>query len=531
VGTFSRHFCVLFLVAMDFKSKKISDHKDDHHSEQPTHSAHVAKKPTIQAQNKITTPKKDKSNKEKSQMITIAIGILVIGVLVFGIFSLIKSLDFSGIIFSFGKSLRTDANGRTNILLTGIGGEGHDGGELTDTIMVASIDYTNKQVTMLSIPRDLYIKDENTSGERINQVFIEGKQKTNLQGGINNLVSVVSGITGLQIDYYAKVDFGGFTKIVDSLGGVDVVVDKDLYDPYYPLGETTHYQTFSIKAGPQHLDGATALKFARSRETTSDFDRARRQQKIITAIKEKALSLNILTDPSKIQALYDSVKDSIDTNFTVDEIIELAKVSKDFNKDNIVSHVLSDNPDSCGGFLYSPARDFFAGASVLLPAGKNYDSIHEMADLIFNHDDVLKSDPPIQVLNGTKTPVAGDVTSYLSRDCFNVVYYGNAATKTVATTTLYYQPGPKGEKPPILDLIANFLPYPEVAGIPADYLNSDKKAGTQVVIELGADYLKNQLKDPFNVLPYLTAPKAATTGTQQSSASTKTTSGSTQQKN
>ncbi len=465
---------------------------------------------------KKTPPSKTQlqTDKGKTQYITIGIGLIVICVLVFGIFSLIKSLDFSGIIFSFGKSLQTDSNGRTNILLAGIGGEGHDGGELTDTIMVASIDDNTKLVSLLSIPRDTYVKtDQFPEGERINQIYVLGKNAVNSATGMKDLENVISGITGLQINYYAKVDFAGFTKIVDSLGGVDVNVEKDIYDPFYPLGETTHYQTFSIKAGPQHLDGATALKYARSRETTSDFDRARRQQELMTAIKDKAFSLNILTDPGKIQAIYDSIKDSIETNLNVDEIIELAKISKDFTKDNIFSHVLSDNQSSCGGFLYQPARDFFGGAFVLLPAGKNYDSIHEMTDLIFNHEDVMKDDTPIQVLNGTKTGnIAGDVTDYLSRDCFNVVYYGNADQKNIATTTIYYQAGPNGEKPPILDFIAKILPYPEVAGIPQADLNTDKKAGTQIIIELGADYLQNKLKDPFAVLPYLTAP---TTATQQ----------------
>lgn len=495
----ARHFFVLCFDAMDFKTKRIRDHR-----EQPQRPAHH-----------IETNKKPASSKEKAQYISIGIGLAIVCLLIFGIFSLIKSLDFSGIIFSFGKSLRTDGAGHTNILLAGVGGEGHDGGNLTDTIIVASIDYDHKLVSMLSLPRDLYVKSQKLqAGERINQIYALGKSQINSKAGMEALSEIASGISGLQIDYYAKVDFEGFVKIVDSLGGVDLNVEKDIYDPYYPLGETTHYQTFSIKAGPQHLDGSTALKYARSRKTTSDFDRARRQQQLLSAIKEKALSMNVLTDPGKIQALYASLQDSIETNFTVDEIIELAKISKDFGKENIVSNVLSDNPDQCGGFLYTPAREFFDGAFVLLPAGKNYDSIHEMADLIFRHTDVMKENPVIQVLNGTKTAnMAGEVGMYLNRICFNVIYYGNADTKDHATTTIYYIPGPKGEKPAVVDLIAKFLPYPQVPGIPAAYLDSDKKAGTQVVIELGADYLQNRLKNPFSVLPYLVAPK---TTTQQS---------------
>jgi len=466
-------------------------------------------------------PMQESHHKSKTEYITIGIGVAILLILVFGIYTLIKSLDFSGIIFSFGKNLRTDETGHTNILLTGIGGEGHDGGNLTDTIIVASIDYDKKMVSMLSIPRDLYVKSEKQkTGERINQIYAEGKMGINSKAGMEALSEIASGITGLHIDYYARVDFSGFVKMVDDLGGVDVVVEKSIYDPQYPLGETTRYQTFSIKAGPQHLDGETALKYARSRHTTSDFDRARRQQQLLSAIKDKAINLNILTDSGKIQALYYSLQDSIETNFTVDEIIGLAKMAKDFNKESIVSTVLTTDEGSCGGLLYFPAREYFGDASVELPAGKNYDSIHEMADIIFNHPDLVKEQPIIQVLNGTKTPnLATEVGVYLNQDCFNIVYYGNADTKDHTTTTIYYQPGPKGEKPPVVDLIAKFLPYTQQAGIPPAYLDADKKTGTQVVVELGADYLSHRLKDPFTILPYSAAPKTASTSTQQPTAS------------
>jgi len=482
---------------MNFKSKKIRDHK-----ERPAHHH-----PQI---------KKTANEKEKAQYLTMGLGVGIIFVLLVGIFILIKSLDFSNIIFSFGKSLRTDNTGHTNILLAGTGGQGHDGGDLTDTIMVASIDYTNKMVSMLSIPRDLYVKSSKLdTGERINLIYYLGKQKFNSKAGMEELKEIVSGIAGIQIDYFAKVDFEGFEKIVDSLGGVDLLVEKALYDPYYPLGETTRYQTFSIKAGMQHLDGKTALKYARSRKTTSDFDRAKRQQDLISAIKEKALSLNVLTDPGKIQALYGSLQDSIETNFTVDEIIELGRVGKDFGKESVISNVLSDNPYQCGGYLYTPAREFFGGAFVLLPAGKNYDSVHEMTEMIFQHAPVVKEQSPIQILNGTKTGnLAGEVSDYLTRICMNIVKVGNAVTKDLTASTIYYQPGPKGEKPAVVDLIKKYLPYPEVAGIPESYLDEEKEIGTQVVIELGTDYLQNRLKDPFDVLPYLVAPKPK--GTQQS---------------
>ena len=478
---------------------------------------HIPKPSQNPVGNKFLTPR------QKTQFLTIGTGIVIVVLLIFGIMALVKSLDFSAIIFSFGKNLRTDQYGHTNILLAGLGGEGHDGADLTDTIMVASIDYDHHLVSMLSIPRDLYVKSEKLKeGERINQIYSVGKNLYNSATGMQELADIASGITGVQIDYYVKVDFKGFVKIVDSLGGVDVVVEKDIYDPFYPLGETTRYQTFSLKAGPQHLDGETALKYARSRKTTSDFDRALRQQQLMMAIKEKALSLNILTDPGKIQELYNSLSDSIETNLSVNEILGLAKISKDFKKENVLSNVLSDNPAECGGFLYTPAREFFNNSSVLLPAGKNYDAIHTFTKLLFMHPDLLKTQDQIQVLNGTKTPnVAGEVTSFLNRICLNVIYYGNAANRDIQQSTIFYKPGPKGEKPEILDFLSTYLPFNEVPGIPAEDLNSDKKKDTDVVIELGKDYLSNRITNPFDVLPYYEAPITQTQLSTQQDQSTK----------
>jgi len=297
---------------------------------------------------------------------------------------------------------------------------------------------------MFSIPRDLYVTIDKQGGERINQIYSVGKSQFNSKTGMEELTKEASDIIGMPIDYYIRVDFQGFTKIVDSLGGVNVVVEKDIYDPEYPLGETTRYQTFSIKAGPQWLDGATALKYARSRKginSGGDFGRARRQQQLLVAIKEKALSLNVLTDPTKIQALYQSVADSIETNLTADEIIQLAKISQDFGKENIVSTVLTTYEGQCGGLLYFPDRKYFADQSIELPAGKNYDTIHELTSLIFQHPDIMKEQVAIQVLNGTKTPsVAGEVGDYLNQLCFNVVARGNADKRDHTTTTLYFCP-------------------------------------------------------------------------------------------
>lgn len=457
-------------------------------------------------------------NRYTLHIATVAGSIAVIFVLVFGIYSVIKSLDFSSIVFSFGKTLLTDENGRTNILLIGAGGEGHDGANLTDTIIVASIDYENKVVPMISIPRDFYIISDKYPNQRINSIYDTYMRKDGKREGIRVLKEIVEGITNTDIQYYAFVNFKGFEDIVDAMGGVEIMVEEAIYDPYYPKGETIYFETFKLKAGLQQLDGETALKYARSRKTTSDFDRAKRQQQLMYAIKDRAFSMDILTDPGKITALYNSVADNIDTNLSLAEILELAKLSKELNKEDIFPAVLNDDPSSCGGLLYTPAREYFDGASVLLPAGEDYSHLHRVVNTIFNHTRTVAAQEEIQVLNGTKTPgLAGVTMNLLLRNCLNVSYYGNASDRTLTKSTIYYKPGPEGEEPVTLALIKELVPLPVIAGIPPEYTESEKRQNAVIVIELGSDYLDIKPNEPFNYLKFLIAPASSVTSNNNAS--------------
>lgn len=497
---------------MDFKTRKISRGPVSSEKQKPAAVKPVPKK--IDHQLKI-------------QFIGLSGAVGLVIVLIVVIFLIIRSLDFSGIIFSFGKTLKTEESGKTNILLAGIGGEGHDGATLTDTIILAGIDYKTKMVPMLAIPRDLFVETKQTGRSRINEVLYLAMSKYGEKEGMGILRDVVSKITGVPIQYYVRIDFDGFVKIVDSLGGVDIVVENDIYDPEFPKGETVAFETFSIKKGPRHLDGITALKYARSRHGNSggNFGRAKRQQQLIYAIKDKALSLNILTNPGKIQELYNSVSDSIDTNLSLAEIIELAKLAKDMTGDSTVPLVISDIPDECGGLVYTPAREFFGGASVLLPAGGNYDHMHLFAGTVYNDVKTVKdsANDKIQVLNGTKTAgLAYEGMALISRFCLNVVYYGNAENRDLEESAVYYRPGPNGEKPAALTIIAKIMPgLKTVEGIPPAYLENEKRSDSAIVVELGKDYLTKRIKDPFDSLKYLESPQPKPTQESTESASAK----------
>jgi len=463
----------------------------------------------------------------------ILIAITVILVLCVGIAKAITSIDMSVILKIAGTDLKEDSYGHTNFLLLGSGGLKHDGGTLTDTMIVASLDNENKTVTMLSIPRDLWMKDNVVGNSKINEVYLNAKDhyeyinkipprtedlKSNQQA-MEHLRTKIEEILGIPIHYYVSVNFDAFTDIIDAVGGVDINVEKALYDPLYPKGETTGYETFSMAAGPQHLDGKTALKYARSRETTSDFDRSKRQQQIIMAIKESALKANILFSKEKIENILNIIKANINTNITIEEILTLGSIAKDYSKDSIITRLMHDDPARCGGFLYTPERSYYGGAFVLVPAG-GFDILHKYADLIFGFTAISKENAKIQILNGTpRAGVAGETKQILQRFCFNMSRFGNAEKKDVTQTTYYYRQkfDEKGKaiasRPLTLDFLKKLVQGKEVEGIPQKYIDAGY-TDSDIILELGTDYTSSPkyMEDPFYSLPMLT-PKATPTTT------------------
>jgi LCP family protein required for cell wall assembly len=455
--------------------------------------------------NKTITKAKQKSN------FGLIIAILVVVVLFFyGCSAVVSKIGLINVIGFFGEPLETDVYGNTNVLMLGTGGKGHDGADLTDTIIVASIDQKNKLVPMLSIPRDFYVDvPQIGGGVRINNVYELGKAKYDSVTAMNLVKESVEEITGVDIHYYVKIDFDGFKDIVDSLGGVDIYVEDAIHDPYYPKDGTIKYETFNLAAGEQHLDGETALKYARSRKTTSDFDRSKRQQKLLFAIKNKAMTKNILLNPGKITNLYNAVSSHIETNLSIRHIIELAKVSQDFHKENIVSRVITDDPTRCGGFLYVPERNLFGGAYVLVPIGNNYNFIHQYVDLIFHYPELNKNPIKIQILNGTKTPgLAGESKAMLQRLCFDVIRFGNARSQDIENTTLYYKDKTQEETeeenhdqkqtaPEALYFIKQLIPGEISDDIPDIYFEPQYQSEADVIIELGKNYSKSKPDDIF----------------------------------
>jgi len=345
---------------------------------------------------------------------------------------------------------------RVNILITGMGGPSHPGGYLTDSIMLVSIQPKEKKVAMVSIPRDLLVPIPGYKDDKINAAFVNGYndyynkncrkksssncKKNAMSAGAALSVQTVEKVTGLTIPYYINVEFDGFEKIIDALGGIDVYVDRAIYDPTFPSDDMVHYSTFSMSAGLHHMNGDTALKYARSRETTSDFDRAARQQKLLVAVKEKAAATNFLASPASIINIFNSLTGSIFTNFSPTEIKSLVDIAKDVDKSNFVSKVLSTASD---GLL---ANANVNGTYYLKPKSGDFKQIQKFAADIFNQ----KKAVTVEIASGAKltsAEIAGVVKDLKKdTDANFTVTTGSDYKTTLAQTVIYdYSDGSKSD--------------------------------------------------------------------------------------
>lgn len=357
--------------------------------------------------------------------------LLVAGILVSIAFFLITrsgTSSYVSYIFS-GTSVKSTA-GQVNVLLLGTAGGTHDGPNLTDTIMVASYNLKTNRVFLISIPRDLWLPSMQS---KANSVYQIGLSQNN---GLGLSKTVMGNILGLPIHYALRIDFGGFATAVNTLGGLDVTVDKSFDDYNYPIegkendlcgyeekeidvsedqakqlgvepGKkkvfiapdgtiatdsakedmgakyfTCRYEHIHLDKGTVHLDGETALKFVRSRHGTngeaSDFARSKRQEKIMEAIKGKMLSLETLTSPTKISGLLKTFGRGIDTDISVKDAVEFYKLFSKAGKTE--SFVLDDSPkpDLPNGktsLLVNPPRGDYGGAYVLISQDDDFSTI------------------------------------------------------------------------------------------------------------------------------------------------------------
>jgi len=300
--------------------------------------------------------------------------------------------------------LSGEEDGRINILLLGAAGEKKPGSNLTDTVMLASIDIESKRIALLSLPRDLYVNvPGGNSYSKINSLYQIGLRS---DAGVSLINQAVENVTGQKIDYYLAVDFDGFTKFIDALGGITVSVERDIYDARYP-GPNYSYETFELKKGVQVLDGKTALKYVRERhdDPEGDFGRAKRQQQVLQSVKNKAFSLGTILDPSAIGGLLSTLEENVRTDLALNEIESLLFLAKKLDTQNISTKVVdawkADSLLKVSHVYFENSRAF-----ILVPKVGSYSQIHDLAENIFDigkierrKEEFAKEDATLRIVN------------------------------------------------------------------------------------------------------------------------------------
>ncbi len=229
---------------------------------------------------------------------------------------------------------------RVNILLMGIDRRpGEAFVSRTDSMMIISINPQDETISILSIPRDLYVVIPGRGRDRINTAFVYGANGNDPLGGAILSMLTVEYNLGVPINHYILVDFSAVIKGVDALGGIDVYVPREINDPTYPSMDYG-YDPLYIPAGQQHFDGVLALKYARTRHVDNDFGRAARQQQLMLAARDKAIALGISGLLLRAPELYNQLETGVRTDLSLEQIVSLARIATDIPAENVQSDVL-----------------------------------------------------------------------------------------------------------------------------------------------------------------------------------------------
>jgi LCP family protein required for cell wall assembly len=391
--------------------------------------------------------------------------------------------------------LKGEGDGRVNIMMMGKGGENHAGGDLTDTILVASVDPVNKTATLVSIPRDLWVTVPGYGSSKINAVYSSHKTRALGQNakdtdgaekaGVSAVQGVVSQVLGIPIHYYSMIDFEGFQKAVNTVGGVDIdvpanlAVKERLWNPV-----TRKNYDLNVPAGKQHFDGERALFFTRTRYTSArgDFDRSERQRLFIQSLSQKILSAGTYTNPVKINQLMSDFGDHIATDMSVNNALRLMTIGKSIGG-NFISVGLADPPNN---YLRT---DNVNGQSVVRPTAGfgDYSQIQNFIRNTLKDPYIAKENPSIMVLNGTGTSgLATAKGDLLKTYGYNVVSVGDAPTSSYTRTTIVDMTG--GKKKFTLHYIEKRFGVKSTTKLPDPAIQA---TGADFVIILGQDATAN----------------------------------------
>ncbi len=342
--------------------------------------------------------------------------------------------------------LKGEGDGRVNILMLGVGGAGHDGGDLTDTIMIASVDPVNNQAVLFSIPRDLWVKMPNnyiSNYQKINAAYESGKYKylgkndisnantKAIQAGFDAADSTIERVMGVPIHYNVLVDFQAFRQAIDTVGGITINAPEQLYDP--TMAWENDHSPIIAKIGINNFDGKHALNYVRSRETSSDFARSQRQRAVMLALKDKVTNLGVLANPVKISSLLNDFGDNVKTDISLSDMQRMVAIMKKIPSSQIQSVGLTDGGNN---FLTTGNMN---GLSIVQPrAGlEDYTAIQAFIRSKLKDGYITQENANVTILNGTVTPgLATDKATELKTYGYNIGTVDNAPTPDYDTTQI-----------------------------------------------------------------------------------------------
>jgi LCP family protein required for cell wall assembly len=355
----------------------------------------------------------------------------------------------------------------------------------TDTIVIAAVRPGSGQVTLISIPRDLYVYIPNVGMDRLNAAYEYGEIHQYPGGGDALLKDTLLYNLGVRIDHLAIVDFDGFRSMVDTLGGLDMPVfcaytDWHLIDPSYDPENEDNWALFTVGPGLTHMDGDLALWYARSRKKSNDFDRGRRSQEVLRALYTRALQTDAI---GKIPQLYNDFSSSVITDLTLTDLLKLAPLALHLNNADIRSYYIGQ--DDVTGWM-TPS-----GASVLLPNGPTIQSMLQQAlsPSPRTSDQVALT---VEVRNGTSNPGWDALTAQR----LNYAGYNTRLTpadRLDYTNSLLYDLSDS----PDLDRATSLL---TLLGLPPSaFVTAPTQTDTDYVFIVGADY--QPCFNPVNMAP------------------------------
>lgn len=411
----------------------------------------------------------------------------------------------SNFVFNREPKLEGHKDDRVNILLLGMGGPGHNGPFLTDTMIIASIKPSTGQVAMISIPRDLGVQIPGYGMQKINHAnaYGEAEQEGN---GAYLAKKVVEDTFNIQIPYYVRIDFEAFKEIIDAVGGIKIDVERSFVDREFPA-PNDEYQVLTFVKGIQTMDGSRALQYARSRHGDSgegsDFARAKRQQKVLLALKEKILSFQTLANPIRISKIIKSLGNHISNNIEFSNMIEFLRIGRSMEELNIINLVFDDQET---GFLESGYTE--EGAYILKPKSDNFKEMTEAIKNIFEmegkQDSTPSQDTPapksininiekdedidiIEIQNGTwRAGLAARTKERLLQTGLDVSKLGNTQQRPVMESGIYIVS--EISSPKVIEIIQNSLDiHTQEIGPPAGELAT---SSTDILIILGEDFVE-----------------------------------------